>query len=196
MELLEHARIFHCGVPVSDDEPARSATFHALKAAKEAGALISYDPNYRPLLWSSREAAEEQMRAVIPWVDIMKISDEETELLTGCADPEQAAGELIRQGVSCAVVTLGGEGALMRTKDFTVRGKGTGQTGGGYYGSRGFVLGRNSVQFCQFRAAAGGADSGTGQKIHSVCQCGGRTLRGAQRRYPGYASLEEVKGEL
>ncbi len=49
----------------------------------------------------------EQMRSIIPSVDIMKISDEETTLLTGTENPEEAAGRLIAQGVSCAVVTLG-----------------------------------------------------------------------------------------
>jgi fructokinase len=123
-KLLENTRIFHCGSLSLTDEPARSATFFALKKAKEAGALISYDPNYRAPLWRSREAAMEQMRSVIPYADIMKISDEETELLTGKADPEEAAAELVRQGVPCAVVTLGGDGALLKTAGFTVRAKG------------------------------------------------------------------------
>ena len=128
---------------------------------KKAGALISYDPNYRPLLWKSREAAEEQMRSVIPYTDIMKISDEETELLTGYEDPEEAAGELIRQGVSCAVVTLGGEGALLRTRNFTVRAKGRPRqvvdtTGAG--DSSGVV----SCTICSVRSEAGGADGRTG----------------------------------
>ncbi len=64
------------------------------------------------------------MRSVIPYVDIMKISDEETMLLTDRKAPEEAAQALLEQGVSCVVVTLGGEGALMRTKDFCVREKG------------------------------------------------------------------------
>ena len=123
-EILKNTRIFHCGSLSLTDEPARSATFYAIRCAKEAGALISYDPNYRALLWSSREEAKEQMRSVIPYVDIMKISDEETELLTGVESPEAAAGELIRQGVACAVVTLGKDGALLRTKDFMVQAKG------------------------------------------------------------------------
>lgn len=47
------------------------------------GSMISYDPNYRASLWKNEETAKEQMRSLIPYVDIMKISDEETELLTG-----------------------------------------------------------------------------------------------------------------
>lgn len=92
-----------------------------MEQAKKAGAIISYDPNYRAPLWTSVEAAKEQMRSVIKYVDIMKISDEETALLTDIADPYEAADALLKQGVSCVVVTLGSEGAMLRTKDFTVK---------------------------------------------------------------------------
>lgn len=123
-ELLKQTRIFHCGSLSLTDEPSRSATLYAVEQAKKNGVLISYDPNYRALLWKNPQAAMEQMRSIIPSVDIMKISDEETTLLTGAENPEEAAGRLIAQGVSCAVVTLGKDGALMRTKDFVVRAKG------------------------------------------------------------------------
>ncbi len=123
-DLLKEARIFHCGSLSLTDEPARSATLYAIRQAKEAGALISYDPNYRALLWPSQEEATRQMRSVIPYVDIMKLSDEETQLLTGFSSPEEAARELLRQGVRCVLVTLGKEGALMCTKRFLVSAKG------------------------------------------------------------------------
>lgn len=123
-ELLKETKIFHCGSLSLTDEPARSATLYAVETARKAGALISYDPNYRAPLWRSREEAVAQMRSVIPFVDIMKISDEETALLTDCREPEDAAEALLQQGVSCAVVTLGGDGALMRTKQFCIREKG------------------------------------------------------------------------
>ena len=57
------------------------------------------------------------MRSVLPFVDIMKLSDEETELLTGIVEPEDAAKNLIEQGVSIVAVTLGAEGTLIATKD-------------------------------------------------------------------------------
>ena len=50
---------------------------YAVEEAKKAGAMISYDPNYRPLLWDSEEEAKKYMRSMIPYADIMKISDEE-----------------------------------------------------------------------------------------------------------------------
>lgn len=118
-ELLKDTEIFHVGSLSLTDEPARSATLHALEVAKNAGAVISYDPNYRPLLWKSREAAEEQMRAVLPYMDIVKCSDEEMEVLTGKTDPEAAVRHLVDMGIPCAVVTLGADGALVGTREGT-----------------------------------------------------------------------------
>ena len=120
-DLLKESFIFHFGSLSLTDEPARSATIYAAQQAKAAGTVISYDPNYRAPLWKDEETAKEQMRSVIPLVDIMKISDEETSLLTDHADPEEAAKALIAQGVDCVVVTLGSEGALLCTKDLSVR---------------------------------------------------------------------------
>ena len=51
--------------------------------AKAAGVLISYDPNYRPSLWKSKERAVKKMKSVVELVDVMKVSDEESILLTG-----------------------------------------------------------------------------------------------------------------
>lgn len=123
-EIVKNTKIFHCGSLSLTDEPARSATFHAVKMAKEAGALISYDPNYRAPLWNSVEEAKEQMRSVIPYADIMKISDEETALLTDYSDPKEAAQALLDQGVACVVVTLGKDGALLKTAQVEIVEKG------------------------------------------------------------------------
>ncbi len=121
LDVINQTAIFHFGSLSLTDEPARSATLYAVEQAKKAGAIISYDPNYRAPLWSSREEAVEKMRSVIKYVDIMKISDEETELLTDVSDPYEAAQVLLDQGVKCVVVTLGREGAMLRTKRFTVK---------------------------------------------------------------------------
>lgn len=123
-EIVKNTKIFHCGSLSLTDEPARSATFHAVKMAKEAGALISYDPNYRAPLWNSVEEAKEQMRSMIPYADIMKISDEETALLTDYSDPKKAAQALLDQGVACVVVTLGKDGALLKTAQVEIVEKG------------------------------------------------------------------------
>lgn len=121
MDILNQTRIFHFGSLSLTNEPARSATIYAVEQAKKAGALISYDPNYRAPLWPSQEAAEQEMRSVIKYVDIMKVSDEETKLLTGVEDPYEAAQILLDQGVKCVVITMGKDGAMLRTEKFTVK---------------------------------------------------------------------------
>ena len=116
-ELIEQSKVFHIGSLSLTTEPVKSTTLKALEIAKEVGCIISYDPNYRAPLWDSKEDSIREMRSVIPFVDVMKLSDEETELLTDIADPEGAAMKLIEQGVSLVAVTLGADGALIATKD-------------------------------------------------------------------------------
>lgn len=116
-KLLEQTKVFHFGSLSLTDEPCRTATMEAVKYAKEQGAIISYDPNYRELLWESKEQAIEQMRRPIPYVNVLKISDEETELMTGEVEPIKASERLVEQGISIVVVTLGEKGALVRTKE-------------------------------------------------------------------------------
>lgn len=117
LELLDHTRIFHVGSLSLTDEPARETTFYAVKRAKAQGSMISYDPNYRASLWKNEAVAMQQMRSLIPYVDLMKISDEEVELLTGCKEIEKAAESLFNQGVKVIVVTLGGEGAYIYNRE-------------------------------------------------------------------------------
>lgn len=115
-DILKNSRIFHVGSLSLTDEPARSATLFALKKAKEFGCIISYDPNYRSALWKSREDAIAGMKMILPYVDIMKLSDEETELLTGVSDPCKAASRLVNQGIPLVAVTLGAKGAVVCTE--------------------------------------------------------------------------------
>lgn len=83
--------IFHVGSLSLTEQPASDTTHYAIRRAKEKGSIISYDPNYRASLWKDEETAKEQMRNLIPYVDIMKISDEETKLLTDKESPKEAA---------------------------------------------------------------------------------------------------------
>ena len=115
-KLLEDCKVFHFGSLSLTDEPARTATIEAVKIAKSSGALISYDPNYRASLWEKKETAVEQMKSMIPYVDVMKVSDEELVLLTGNKDYSQAVKILLDIGPKLVAVTLGSEGVLLVTK--------------------------------------------------------------------------------
>ncbi len=116
-DIIEDAKIFHIGSLSLTADPSKSTTMKALDIAKKAGCIISYDPNYRAPLWDGREAAIEGMRSVVPYIDVMKISDEETALLTDVEDPKGAAEKLVEAGVPLVAVTLGAAGALVCTKE-------------------------------------------------------------------------------
>lgn len=117
IDVLDRTNIFHVGSLSLTAQPARDTTLYAVKRARNKGSLISYDPNYRASLWPDEETAKRQMRSLIPYVDLMKISDEETELLTGEKDAEKAAEALYCQGVKVVAVTMGGDGAYIYCRD-------------------------------------------------------------------------------
>lgn len=111
--ILLQTHIFHVGSLSLTAEPSRSATFEAIRRARASGAIITYDPNYRAMLWESEDEAMVQMRSLIPYVDMIKLSDNETCLLTGEVAPESAIGALISSGLKCVVVTSGEQGAYV-----------------------------------------------------------------------------------
>jgi len=116
-EIIQESRVFHVGSLSLCAEPARSATLVALHEARQAGCIISYDPNYRAALWENEETAKERMRSLLPYADMVKISDEEAELLTDFAEPEAAAAAILEKGASLAAVTLGAGGAYIALKN-------------------------------------------------------------------------------
>ena len=119
--LIDEARVFHFGTLSLTDEPVRTATQKAVAYAKEKGKLISCDPNLRLPLWKSEEAAKEQMLWSLRQADVVKISDNEVEFLWGCT-PEEGAQKLLEEfGVSLALVTLGPDGCLLKTKNAAFR---------------------------------------------------------------------------
>ncbi len=119
-ETLKDTRILHFGSVSLTDEPARSATLNAALRAKNTGATITYDPNYRASLWESADEAIEQMKAPLDIVDILKISDEELPLLAGTDDAESGTKLLSdKYGKMLILLTLGAKGAYYRFGDLT-----------------------------------------------------------------------------
>ena len=113
-EALKAANIVHFGSVSLTADPARTATLDAAARAKKLGAIITYDPNYRANLWHSEEEAITQMKAPLPLVDILKVSDEELPLLTGTADCENGTAQLAQNGIRLIFVTLGANGVFYR----------------------------------------------------------------------------------
>lgn len=88
-EFLAQAKIFHFGTLSMTHDGVRAATKKAVKAAKENGALISFDPNLREPLWSSLELAKAQMEYGFSQCDILKISDNEIQFVSGKEDYDE-----------------------------------------------------------------------------------------------------------
>lgn len=116
---LENTRFLHFGSVSLTADPARSATLYAARTAKEKGAYISYDPNYRPSLWPDEATAVARMLEPLELVDILKVSDEELPLLSGTADLEAGSAILAQKGIRLVLVTLGADGAFYRFGEAT-----------------------------------------------------------------------------
>ncbi len=118
-DTIKQSRIFHFGSISLTDEPAASATFTALGYAKKHKVTISYDPNFRIPLWRSLDDAKRQILVGFEYADIVKISEEELEFLTGYCDVVKGTEVLQEQfGTAVIFVTLGSEGCFYRSKTF------------------------------------------------------------------------------
>ena len=113
-DLIRQSRVFHFGTLSLTDDPARTATEHAVEVAKQAGVLVSVDPNLRKPLWRSEEDARKAIEWSLRQADIVKISDEEIEFMWGLS-PEEGAQKLIDEyGVRLVYATLGPKGCHAR----------------------------------------------------------------------------------
>ena len=114
--VIRDCHVLHVGSLSLTDEPARTATLHAVSVARQAGVLVSYDPNYRASLWPSEHEAVEQMSALLSRADLVKINEDEALLLCGTGNPEAASQYILDQGAALAAVTLGSQGAFVATR--------------------------------------------------------------------------------
>ncbi len=113
LERVRGCRIFHFGTLSLTDEPCLSATLEAVREAKEAGALLSFDPNLREPLWPSLDAAREQIAWGLGQCDILKISDNEIVFMTGEEDFDAGAAKLqaLYPNIRLLNVTAGASGS-------------------------------------------------------------------------------------
>ena len=114
-DLIKESKIFHFGSVSMTSEPSRTATLKAAKYAKENGILVSYDPNLRIALWNNEEEARTQILEGMKYADIVKISEEELEFITGIKDFEAGTAYLKdKYEIKIIFVTLGAAGCFYR----------------------------------------------------------------------------------
>lgn len=119
--LIEQCELLCFGSLLLTNEPSRATVTELVKRARTLGKVTAYDPNWRPPLWKDEAEGVAQMRSLIPYADIMKVSDEELALLTEKTTVEDGAADLLAQGVSLVVVTLGAKGCHVFAPGFSVR---------------------------------------------------------------------------
>ncbi|KAG9142528.1 hypothetical protein Leryth_011627 [Lithospermum erythrorhizon] len=130
MDMIKQAKIFHYGSISLITEPVKSAHLAAMKVAKEAGVLLSYDPNVRLPLWPSADAAREGIRSIWNEADFIKVSDDEVEFLTGkSAEDEENVLSLWHDGLKLLLSIRG------RVAGFSVKTVDTTGAGDSFVGS-------------------------------------------------------------
>ena len=124
-DLIRQSKIFHFGTLSMTGEPVRSATKKALEIAKESGCLITFDPNLRPPLWDSLDEAKEQMEYGFRYCDVLKISDNEIQFISGMEDYDDGIHYLQEKyQIPLIFLTMGKEGSRAYYKDMRVERKG------------------------------------------------------------------------
>lgn len=117
LALVAQARVLHVsGISQAISDSAAQAVAAAIGAAREAGVLVSYDPNLRPALWAP-ERFRPTVEATLKLADIVLPSLEDAALLTGAADPDRTLDWFLGFGPRIAALTLGSEGAMIATPE-------------------------------------------------------------------------------
>ena len=119
--LLESTDIFHFGSVSMTDDPSYAATIQSAEHARKNGAITSFDPNYRPLLWKNESEAVLRMTEGLRCADIVKVSDEEMLLLTGTDDLIKGAESILDYGSAIVFISMGAKGSFCATKNHSVK---------------------------------------------------------------------------
>ena len=193
---FEDAYALHfCSVSLGDF-PMREAHCKAIQYALERDVIVSFDPNLRPALWKDAKQMIETVKDFIPLADIVKISDEELESITGEATIEAALGKLFTDRVKLVIYTEGSNGARAFTKTVSataecakVKAVDTTGAGDGFIGAFLWCLHRDGV-------TADGLEDLSAEKLEEYLKfanafCGiSVQKRGA---IPSYPTLEEME---
>lgn len=120
-EVVKDTKVFHFGTLSMTHEGVREATKKAVETAKANGCLVSFDPNLRPPLWSSLDLAKEQMEYGFGKCDILKISDNEIQFVSGKEDYDEGIAYLQETyNIPLILLTMGKDGSRAYYKDMRV----------------------------------------------------------------------------
>jgi fructokinase len=121
LDFLARARVLHVGTNSLHLPAARAAMLRAVDAAREAGRIVSCDPNLRLHAWEDPEVLRAVLERLLPRCTVVKLSEEELAFATGHPGAEDALRWLATRGVVLPVVTLGEAGAAFLWRGEVVR---------------------------------------------------------------------------
>lgn len=135
--------------------PMKYAHITAIEYTKKSGGIISFDPNLRFPLWEDKNELKKTVLEFCRYADIIKVSDDEAEFLTGSPDLKTGAKILLDLGAKIVIITRGKEGAFALTNsyDITTRAivvdKVVDTTGAGdiFIGSFLYYIDKNNISF-------------------------------------------------
>lgn len=111
-DIIRNTKIFHFGTLSMTHESAFEATKKALEIAKEANAIISFDPNLREPLWDDLEDAKKAVKFGLSYCHVLKISDNEIQWLTGEKDYTAGVKKIREEfDIPLILVSMGREGS-------------------------------------------------------------------------------------
>ena len=117
-EIISNSKIFHFGTLSMTSECAKEATISAVEFAANHGLLVSFDPNLREPLWDNLDDAKKAISWGMKHCDILKISDNEVEFMTGLSDMESGYKKIKEMSSAKQIfVTLGADGSMGSVKD-------------------------------------------------------------------------------
>ena len=120
-EVVKDTKVFHFGTLSMTHEGVREATKKAVETAKANGCLVSFDPNLRPPLWGSLDLAKEQMEYGFGKCDILKISDNEIQFVSGKEDYDEGIAYLQETyNIPLILLTMGKDGSRAYYKGMRV----------------------------------------------------------------------------
>lgn len=114
--IFKNAKIFHFGSLSLVNSSYQRATLESISKAKENNCIISFDPNYREMLWKNKMLAIKKITKVLPLVDIIKLSSEEAQLITKTTSNIAALKELEKYKIPVILLTDGKNGAMVKYK--------------------------------------------------------------------------------
>ncbi len=105
---IEKCNLLHAGSVSLSDNPSRDATIKAMKLAHDMGKIVSFDVNYRDNIWHDRDKCKKHVMNLLPYIDLLKISDEETFIVDS---EENIPDFMTNNNITVLIQTLGSAGA-------------------------------------------------------------------------------------